>query len=1214
MKVKEVNTTATISWSPSSVTAPHLACATASVHADPASKNDALQIYSLNLGEENLSMKLAGSISTDTRFHDVVWGIGGSQVEGGAGVVACAGNDGSIYVYNGEQVMTGGSKPLLTSMKGKHAGPVLCLDFNHHQANLLASGSGDCEVFIWDINDPSTPMSPGTKATLNADVTSVAWNRQVEHILASSYAGRCVVFDLRKSASIIQISDAVSMVKANRVCWHPSVATQLALCSGDDSTPVVQIWDLRFASSPVRQCDGHQRGIQSLTWCKHDPDMLCSSAKDNRVLCWSPSTGELLCEFPAYNQWSYEVSWSPRDPALVATASVDGFVSVFSLFGGGYAPPRDVKFSAIADSFPGMDMPAEAPTTVQPQHIYPRRPPAFQAAHAGCSFGFGGRLLSWHKGSRVVEVQQVVTEPQLVERSNQLLTALQNSHLQQYCTDKLAAVDKQDTKEVWQYISASLDTSDSSRQYLTLLGHPPPSPPSQQLSPQQEADNVSAQLGALTTADGGSTDSLDPSEQFEMIASAQSRDKTPELEVVERESSVSAVPRVLVSTDGAGADIRRAVITGRLEDAVELCITAGKHCLALVLAQHHGHHLYCKTRDRVLSLESDTEEVCGVVGAVVKADLDSVVMQCKLNDWREAVVTVITHAPQEQLTPLLQRIGNRLETGGELQAALICYLIARALDSFVQCWVKANNAGTAAPLSTQSLQELVEVILVLQQTADETTDSAAATQYIAEYASLLATQGALSTALQYLVYNAAADTQSELTALKDRLSQALGENSRATISARNRSMSSTSNSSFQQQQQAGYRRTSTPSASSFQAAQFTPSVQARQAAVAAAASSQPAPNFYQPTQPLQTQSFTAAPQPAAQFGGYQPLVPTPPAAVPPPAPPAATLSAPGGLRRTGGVSRYMANSSSSSNTSPAVVMQPTNSSSMMTTPTQQFQAFQPSSTTNSNLSSHQPLPPTFLDPSQLQSPPGSSLPSAVPPYAGSVPDSQQQQQQQAAVPAKPPAAYDPNVKRGWNDPPPLSTARRVKQQAAAAAAVAAAALSSSSTTAAAPAAVTPMVPTPQPPPHQQTFQGFQPTAAAGGGFGVTAPPPPPPLPAAAAPPQPIPIEAQIIHDVLNALYSRAVQSAPNMNVRQTFQSVGPKLEALYDKLRTSQVSPGTIQGLQSLVQCIQAGDYHRALQLHTQTVSAGNFSQMSPFMPAIKKLITTCMQCQIFLN
>ena len=68
----------------------------------------------------------------------------------------------------------------------KHAGSVNSLDLNPFQANLLASGASDSEVSIWDLNKFSTPMTPGAKAQPLEDVRCVAWNKQVQHILATT--------------------------------------------------------------------------------------------------------------------------------------------------------------------------------------------------------------------------------------------------------------------------------------------------------------------------------------------------------------------------------------------------------------------------------------------------------------------------------------------------------------------------------------------------------------------------------------------------------------------------------------------------------------------------------------------------------------------------------------------------------------------------------------------------------------------------------------------------------------------------------------------------------------------------------------------------------------------------------------------------------------------------------------------------------------------
>lgn len=54
-------------------------------------------------------------------------------------------------------------------------------------------------------------------------------------------------------------------------------------------------------------------------------------------------------------------------------------------------------------------------------------------------FQFGGRLVSWNKESLSVEISQVVTEPDLVERSSQLEAALSQPQFGPYCQAKAEA-------------------------------------------------------------------------------------------------------------------------------------------------------------------------------------------------------------------------------------------------------------------------------------------------------------------------------------------------------------------------------------------------------------------------------------------------------------------------------------------------------------------------------------------------------------------------------------------------------------------------------------------------------------------------------------------------------------------------------------------------------------------------------------------------------
>lgn len=135
----------------------------------------------------------------------------------------------------------------------------------------------------------------------------------------------------------------------------------------------------------------HDRGILGLTWCLKDTDLMVSCGKDNKILCWNPNGepgDECISEIATPLQWYSDVSWCPRNPALIASSSLDGAVSIYSLNGG---VQHQVQTSnKIADSFPGMENFAQAPApqaTTQIHYSDLKRPPKWMKCPVGAKFG-----------------------------------------------------------------------------------------------------------------------------------------------------------------------------------------------------------------------------------------------------------------------------------------------------------------------------------------------------------------------------------------------------------------------------------------------------------------------------------------------------------------------------------------------------------------------------------------------------------------------------------------------------------------------------------------------------------------------------------------------------------------------------------------------------------------------------------------------------------
>ncbi|GFR77994.1 transport protein Sec31A [Elysia marginata] len=255
MRVKEIDRTANVAWSPENKFPIYIATGTAAQQLDATfSTSSSIELYSLNLDEATLDMPQVASVTSNFRFHKIVWG---QMKDTESGYLIGGSENGSIYIYSADKMLAKSADCLVAELT-RHVGAVKALDLNPFQPNLLASGAGDSEIYIWDLLKTENPMTPGQKSQPPEELACVAWNQQVQHILGSTFGSRSVVWDLRKNEPIIKISDSMSRIKAKLLAWHPEVATQLCLSSEDDHTPVIQVWDLRYATSPLKVLESHR--------------------------------------------------------------------------------------------------------------------------------------------------------------------------------------------------------------------------------------------------------------------------------------------------------------------------------------------------------------------------------------------------------------------------------------------------------------------------------------------------------------------------------------------------------------------------------------------------------------------------------------------------------------------------------------------------------------------------------------------------------------------------------------------------------------------------------------------------------------------------------------------------------------------------------------------------------------------------------------------
>nr|XP_054364833.1 protein transport protein Sec31A isoform X13 [Mirounga angustirostris] len=1200
MKLKEVDRTAMQAWSPAQNHPIYLATGTSAQQLDATfSTSASLEIFELDLSDPSLDMKSCATFSSSHRYHKLIWGPHKMDSKGNvSGVLIAGGENGNIILYDPSKIIAG-DKEVVIAQNDKHTGPVRALDVNIFQTNLVASGANESEIYIWDLNNFATPMTPGAKTQPPEDISCIAWNRQVQHILASaSPSGRATVWDLRKNEPIIKVSDHSNRMHCSGLAWHPDVATQMVLASEDDRLPVVQMWDLRFASSPLRVLENHARGILAIAWSMADPELLLSCGKDAKILCSNPNTGEVLYELPTNTQWCFDIQWCPRNPAVLSAASFDGRISVYSIMGGSADGLRQKQVDKLSSSFGNLDPfgtgqplpPLQIPQqTAQHNIVLPlKKPPKWIRRPVGASFSFGGKLVTFEnvriqaqqgaeqqQQQHPVFISQVVTEKEFLSRSDQLQQVVQSQGFVSYCQKKIDASQTEFEKNVWSFLKVNFE-DDSRGKYLELLGY--------------RKEDLGKKIAlALNKVDGPDVCIKEGKQESEFLPSA------------------GGTFNISISGDIDGL-ITQALLTGNFESAVDLCLHDNRMADAIILAIAGGQELLAQTQKKYFA--KSQSKITRLITAVVMKNWKEIVESCDLKNWREALAAVLTYAKPDEFSALCDLLGTRLESEGDslLQTqACLCYICAGNVEKLVACWTKAQDGSS--PLSLQDLIEKVVILrkaVQLTQAMDTSTVGVLLAEKMSQYANLLAAQGSIAAALAFLPENT---NQPNIVQLRDRLCRAQGQPVPG-----------------QESPKIPYERQQLPKG--------RPGPMAGHSQTPRVPTQQYYPHGENPPPPGFIMHGNVNPNAATAQLPTSPghmHTQVPPYPQPQPYQPAQQYSF-----GTGGSTMYrpqqpVAPSASNAYPNTPYISPASSYSGQSQLYATQHQASPPTSSSAASF----PPPPSSGASFQHGGPgaPPSSLAYALPPgttgtlpAASELPASQRTENQSMQDQA--PMLEGPQ--NGWNDPPALNRVPKKKM----------------------PENFMPPVPitspimnplgdpqsqmlpqqpsAPLPLSSQASFP--QPHLAGGQTFhGIQQPLGQPGMPPSFSKPniegapgapigntiqhvqslptekitkKPIPDEHLILKTTFEDLIQRCLSSATDPQTKRKLDDASKRLEFLYDKLREQTLSPTIISGLHNIARSIESRNYSEGLTIHTHIVSTSNFSETSAFMPVLKVVLT----------
>ncbi|CAK3987747.1 related to transport sec31 [Lecanosticta acicola] len=771
VRLREIPRTAVFAWSPGAGSPLVVTGTRAGAVNDDFSSEVKLELWDLGLEKlgQDSDLTPAGSITTDSGFNDIAWSE--PDDDHPLGVIAGALENGSVDLWDAQKLRNGGSDAFI-SRTTKHSGSAKALQWNPHRHNLLASVGAKGEIFIYDLNNMANPFRLGATAVRADDIECLDWNKQEKtaHILATgSSAGFVTVWDVKQKKDILTLNNQ-GRKAVSAVAWDPLESTKLATATPNDQDPAILLWSLRNSSAPERTLKGHELGVLSLSWCIQDPELLLSSGKDNRTICWNPKTAERYSDFAAGSNWAFQTKWNPHNPSLVASASFDGKILITSTQTTNAKAEEQNAANQVLDS---EDFFAKAQT--QPQGIPFNLPktPKWAARPVSASFGFGGKLIrvtSDAARKSKITIDSFAVDSSVGDATNQFEERLNKGDLASICARKIETAKTEEEKADWQVIE-TLNAGKSRKKLRQYLGF------------EDEADNDLAEQASKLGINGDAAGDAPKTETNgavdDFFGSGEDGDNFLADLAASKDAKINNPFSIYTGSEtDADKSITRALMLGEFEKALDVCLKEDRMSDAFMIAVCGGQKCIDKAQNTYLKKNVKGPNYLRLLASIVGKNLWDVVHNADISNWKEVMATLCTYADEKEFSDLCEALGDRLEeayqTGDDPKSlrrdASFCYLVGSNLEKVVNNWVEELHEEEKAALEkteedssfsvhAKCLQEFIEKVSVFRKVTNfrdsemqSTADWKLAPLYnlYTEYADILTAHGQLASAERYL--------------------------------------------------------------------------------------------------------------------------------------------------------------------------------------------------------------------------------------------------------------------------------------------------------------------------------------------------------------------------------------------------------------------------------------------------------------------------------
>jgi len=211
----------------------------------------------------------------------------------------------SVYLWNAS---TGKSTELLRT--SDESNPVTSLCFSKTNPNLIAIGTNEAELQIWDVE--KSKMLRQIEGEHAARIGAIDWCFNT--LSSGSRDSYIQNFDARTMSIISTFQSHTQEVCGLK--WSPDGSM---LASGGNDN-ILNLWEFQSTRSPKYSLSHHQAAVKALAWCPWQSNLLASGGgtADRTIRFWNSSTGTCINSIDTKSQVC-SIQWSTTQKELVSS-------------------------------------------------------------------------------------------------------------------------------------------------------------------------------------------------------------------------------------------------------------------------------------------------------------------------------------------------------------------------------------------------------------------------------------------------------------------------------------------------------------------------------------------------------------------------------------------------------------------------------------------------------------------------------------------------------------------------------------------------------------------------------------------------------------------------------------------------------------------------------------------------------------------------------